>query len=113
MGTFSFYATDLSRYEEGSTEMGGILRRLVMDGDVARTELIGPPNPIVRQQIQHGNRIAAIEGGIVGAECRFAHFDPDPREQLSKVVIAGHRIGHPPILAACQRRWSAMNVEMK
>jgi predicted AlkP superfamily phosphohydrolase/phosphomutase len=51
MGTFSFYATDLSRYEEGNTEMGGILRRLVMDGDVARTELVGPPNPIVRQQI--------------------------------------------------------------
>jgi len=52
MGTFSFYATDFSRYEEGNTEMGGILRRLVMDGDVARTELVGPPNPIVRQQIQ-------------------------------------------------------------
>jgi predicted AlkP superfamily phosphohydrolase/phosphomutase len=52
MGTFSFYATDLSRYEEGNTEMGGILRRLVMDGDVARTELVGPPNPIVRQQLQ-------------------------------------------------------------
>ena len=52
MGTFSFYATDLSRYEEGNTEMGGILRRLVMDGDIARTELVGPPNPIVRQQIQ-------------------------------------------------------------
>lgn len=52
MGTFSFYATDLSRYEEGNTEMGGILRRLVMDGDVARTELVGPPNPVVRQQIR-------------------------------------------------------------
>ena len=51
MGTFSYYATDLSRYEEGSTEMGGILRRLILDGDVAKTELIGPPNPIVRQQI--------------------------------------------------------------
>lgn len=51
MGTFSFYATDLSRYEEGSTEMGGILRRLVMDGEVAKTELVGPPNPIVRQQL--------------------------------------------------------------
>lgn len=51
MGTFSYYATDLSRYEEGNTEMGGILRRLVMDGDVARTELVGPPNPVVRQQI--------------------------------------------------------------
>ena len=51
MGTFSFYATDLSRYEEGNTEMGGILRRLVMDGDSAKTELVGPPNPIVRQQL--------------------------------------------------------------
>ena len=51
MGTFSYYATDLSRYEEGSTEMGGILRRLIIDGDVAKTELIGPPNPVVRQQI--------------------------------------------------------------
>src|SRR5829696_3534500 len=51
MGTFSYYATDLSRYEEGNTEMGGILRRLVMDGDIARTELVGPPNPVVRQQL--------------------------------------------------------------
>jgi hypothetical protein len=32
--------------------MGGILRRLVVENDVAKTELIGPPNPIVRQQIQ-------------------------------------------------------------
>ena len=51
MGTFYYFATDLSRYEEGNTEFGGILRRLVMDGDVARTELVGPPNPIVKQQI--------------------------------------------------------------
>ena len=74
MGTFSFYATDLSRYEEGNTEMGGILRRLVMDGDVARTELVGPPNPIVRQQLQairaksplseaDRKRIAELEAG--------------------------------------------------
>ena len=52
MGTFSYYATDLSRYEEGNTEMGGILKRLVVDKGVANTELIGPPNPIVRQQIE-------------------------------------------------------------
>ena len=32
MGTFSYYATDLSRYEEGNTEMGGILKRLVFEG---------------------------------------------------------------------------------
>ena len=52
MGTFYYFATDLSRYEEGNTEFGGILKRLVMENDVARTELVGPPNPIVRQQLQ-------------------------------------------------------------
>jgi predicted AlkP superfamily phosphohydrolase/phosphomutase len=52
MGTFYYFATDLSRYEEGNTEFGGILKRLVMDNNIARTELVGPPNPIVRQRIQ-------------------------------------------------------------
>ena len=52
MGTFSFFATDLSRFEEGSTEFGGILKRLAFDGDTAETELVGPPNPIVRQQLR-------------------------------------------------------------
>jgi predicted AlkP superfamily phosphohydrolase/phosphomutase len=52
MGTFSYYATDLSRYEEGNTEMGGILKRLVFEGDTASSELEGPPSPIVRQQIE-------------------------------------------------------------
>ncbi len=52
MGTFYYFATDLSRYEEGNTEFGGVLKRLVFENDVARTELVGPPNPIVRQQIQ-------------------------------------------------------------
>jgi predicted AlkP superfamily phosphohydrolase/phosphomutase len=52
MGTFYYFATDLSRYEEGNTEMGGILRRLVFENDVARTELVGPPNPLVRQEIE-------------------------------------------------------------
>jgi len=52
MGTFYYFATDLSRYEEGNTEFGGILKRLVFEGDLARTELIGPPNPIVRQQLR-------------------------------------------------------------
>src|SRR4029078_493863 len=52
MGTFYYFATDLSRYEEGNTEFGGILKRLVVENDVARTELIGPPNPIDKQKIQ-------------------------------------------------------------
>jgi predicted AlkP superfamily phosphohydrolase/phosphomutase len=52
MGTFYYFGTDLSRYEEGNTEFGGILKRIVFEGDVARTELVGPPNPIVRQQLR-------------------------------------------------------------
>ena len=31
MGTFYYFATDLSRYEEGNTEFGGILKRLLME----------------------------------------------------------------------------------
>ena len=61
MGTFSYFATDLSRYEEGSTEMGGILKRLLVEDGVARTFLTGPPNPIVRQEIDDiTNKGAAI-----------------------------------------------------
>ena len=52
MGTFSYYATDLSRYEEGNTEMGGILKRLVFEGDTAQSDLEGPPSPIVRKKIE-------------------------------------------------------------
>jgi predicted AlkP superfamily phosphohydrolase/phosphomutase len=52
MGTFYYFATDLSRYEEGNTEFGGILKRLVFEGNDATGELVGPPNPIVRQQIR-------------------------------------------------------------
>ncbi|HEY2432162.1 MAG TPA: alkaline phosphatase family protein [Vicinamibacterales bacterium] len=62
MGTFSYYATDLSRYEEGNTEMGGILKRLVFEGDTASSELEGPPSPIVRQQIEAIRRKTAPLG---------------------------------------------------
>ncbi len=52
LGTYYYWATDLSRYEEGNSEFGGILKRLVLDGDTAKTELVGPPNPIVRQELR-------------------------------------------------------------
>ena len=67
MGTFYYFATDLSRYEEGNTEFGGILKRLVVENDVARTELIGPPDPITKQKIQavRATRLAA-DGGRPG-----------------------------------------------
>ena len=77
MGTFYYFGTDLSRYEEGNTEFGGILKRLVFDGDVAQTELVGPPNPIVKQQLRAARaktRPSAMTDGekmtIAGLEAR-------------------------------------------
>ncbi|MEO8681041.1 MAG: alkaline phosphatase family protein [Vicinamibacterales bacterium] len=45
MGTYYYFASDLSRDEEGNTEFGGILKRLVFQGNVATAEIIGPRNP--------------------------------------------------------------------
>ncbi len=53
MGTFYYFATDLSRYEEGDTEFGGILKHLTFEGTTAKTEFIGPPNPIVKTKIKN------------------------------------------------------------
>ena len=37
LGTFYYWATDLSSFEEGNTEFGGFLKRLLFDGGVAET----------------------------------------------------------------------------
>jgi predicted AlkP superfamily phosphohydrolase/phosphomutase len=50
LGTFNYWATDLSSFEEGNTEFGGYLKRLLFDGGVARPLLKGPDNPILRQE---------------------------------------------------------------
>lgn len=50
VGTFSYWATDLSSFEEGNTEFGGILRRLLFEGGVANTLLKGPDSPILKQE---------------------------------------------------------------
>jgi predicted AlkP superfamily phosphohydrolase/phosphomutase len=78
MGTFYYFATDLSRYEEGNTEMGGILRRLVFENDVARTELIGPPNPLVKSQIEAIRR----KGPTLTQEDRTQIADLQTREDV-------------------------------
>src|SRR5688572_27613013 len=36
MGTFNYWATDLSSFEEGNTEFGGFLKRLLFDAGVAK-----------------------------------------------------------------------------
>jgi predicted AlkP superfamily phosphohydrolase/phosphomutase len=50
LGTFNYWATDLSSFEEGNTEFGGYLKRLLFDGGVAQTMLKGPENPILKQE---------------------------------------------------------------
>jgi predicted AlkP superfamily phosphohydrolase/phosphomutase len=50
LGTFYYWATDLSSYEEGNTEFGGFLKRLLFDGGVAQTVLKGPESPILKQE---------------------------------------------------------------
>jgi len=50
IGTFSYWATDLSSFEEGNTEFGGILKRLLFDAGEAQTFLKGPENPILRRE---------------------------------------------------------------
>ena len=55
MGTFYYFGTDLNPHDEGNTEFGGILKRLVFDRGVARSEIAGPPNPISRQRKNLGD----------------------------------------------------------
>jgi predicted AlkP superfamily phosphohydrolase/phosphomutase len=50
LGTFYYWATDLSSYEEGNTEFGGFLKRLLFDGGVSETVLKGPESPILKQE---------------------------------------------------------------
>ncbi len=103
MGTFQYFATDLSRYEEGDTEMGGILRRLVFDGDVARTELVGPPNPIVRQQLRRmrargvssdadRQRVAELEARADLTLPLTIRWNRDPRAPSATIEVAGETV---------------------
>jgi predicted AlkP superfamily phosphohydrolase/phosphomutase len=73
VGTFYYFATDLSRYEEGNTEMGGILKRLTFEGDTARSELAGPRNPIVQAQMAELRKTGAT---LTGADqARMAELE--------------------------------------
>ena len=50
LGTFNYWATDLSSFEEGNTEFGGYLKRLLFEAGVAQPLLKGPDNPILKQE---------------------------------------------------------------
>ena len=75
LGTFYYWATDLSSFEEGNTEFGGFLKRLLFDGGVAETLLKGPENPILKQEE------AALKEKKKGAGLKDA--EQDRLEQLA------------------------------
>jgi predicted AlkP superfamily phosphohydrolase/phosphomutase len=65
IGTFYYWATDLSSFEEGGTqEFGGFLKRLLFDGGVAQTFLKGPESPILRQEERE--LVAKRKAGTLG-----------------------------------------------
>ena len=105
MGTFSYYATDLSRYEEGNTEMGGILKRLVFEGDHATNELEGPPSPIVRQQIE-----AIRRKGPAVSDTDRANSWASPSERIFSACRACRSPPtHPIAMPFWVSRWSALS----
>jgi predicted AlkP superfamily phosphohydrolase/phosphomutase len=52
VGTFYFWATDLTPFEEGSQEFGGYLKRIAFENGRAVTELRGPESPIVKEELE-------------------------------------------------------------
>ena len=84
LGTFYYWATDLSSYEEGNTEFGGFLKRLLFDGGVSETVLKGPENPILKQEEaalrekkKAGRLSDAGAGAARRARDRQGHQHPD------------------------------------
>ncbi len=105
MGTFYYFATDLSRYEEGNTEFGGILKRLAsMEQDVARTELdrSAQPDRAIRdsgpaQQRPDAERRRSRDDRRAPGAGRRARADDD---QVEAGGEDGHRRDPGPVAAA-------------
>ena len=113
MGTFYYFGTDLSRYEEGNTEFGGILKRLVFDGDVAQTELVGPPNPIVKQQLRELRANSPLTPPSDADKMKIAELEAREDVRLpvtihwnkaAKSATVDHRRQHDP--RSAEHQWS-------
>jgi predicted AlkP superfamily phosphohydrolase/phosphomutase len=51
LGTFYYWATDLTSFEEGNTEFGGSLKRLSFENGKAETVLRGPESPLLKREL--------------------------------------------------------------
>ncbi len=67
LGTYYYWATDMSSFEEGSSEFLGYSKTLLFDGGVAETILKGPDNPILKQE-ERALRARRKAGGLTDAE---------------------------------------------
>ena len=67
LGTFYYWATDLSSFEEGNAEFGGYLKRLLFDGGVAQTFLRGPESPVLREE-ETELKAALVDGKLTGEQ---------------------------------------------
>jgi predicted AlkP superfamily phosphohydrolase/phosphomutase len=83
VGTFSYWATDLSPAEAGNTEFGGILDRLLFDNGKASALLVGPDNPLV---VQQETELRAKREGDPGAIRRLESLAGKRRLTLPLVV---------------------------
>jgi len=90
LGTFYYWATDLSSFEEGNAEFGGYLKRLLFDGGVAQTFLRGPESPILRQE--EGELREALKAGKLSG---------DQRQRLDELQQGGKDLNIPVTV-----RWS-------
>ena len=84
MGTFYYWATDLSSYEEGNTEFGGFLKRLLFDGGVSETLLKGPENPILKQEEKARSRRRRRPGASPTRSRRGSTSSPPARTSTSR-----------------------------
>src|SRR4029453_4380908 len=86
LGTFYYWATDLSSYEEGNTEFGGFLKRLLLDGGVSATTLRGPESPILKQEeakLREKKKQSAL------SEKEQARLPPPPARQTNHLPNRG------------------------
>ena len=71
---------------------GGILKRLVMEDDVARTELIGPPNPVVRQEIEKISFALEMGNNVLLYLDDIQHTNPELLQKFISLCDAQRRM---------------------
>ena len=92
-GAYAYFASDLAEGEAGPTPFGGLAARLVLTGDVAPADLVGPRDPVIagelgalRAQTELTERerlrleeLSVVEHLRIPMTVRWNRDAPDPR----------------------------------